>query len=257
MLCDGGLPMLAILAKILGRRATLLWRDPFVYTRLEWLKRHLLPGPLRTLDIGCAAGYYTFYASALGNRVVGIDTDARGLRKARRVAGILKLADAEFHSIDLTDLSHHSKELGKFDQIICTEVLEHIRDDSGLLRDLSGFLAPGGLLLLTTPFKFHRRHSGEKLSEVEDGGHVRWGYTHEELRDLLIGSGIEAVSEEFIGGFVADRLTRLFFVLSRINKKAAWLMVLPFRALEAFDPVLTRVLKYPYLGVATVGVKRA
>jgi SAM-dependent methyltransferase len=250
------LAMLAILAGILGRRAALLWRDPSVYTRLNWLKKRLLPGPVRTLDIGCAAGYYTFYASSLGNRTVGVDTDARGLKKARKVAGALKAADAEFYSIDLKELNRHAEELGQFDQIICTEVLEHILDDARLLQDLSRLLSPGGRLLLTTPFKFGRRATGEILSQIEDGGHVRWGYTHQELGDLLRGSGIDVISEEFIGGIVTDRLTRLFFILSKINKKAAWLTVTPFRALEAFDPALTKMRKYPCGSVAVVGVKR-
>jgi len=53
------------------------------------------------------------------------------------------------------------------------------------VRDLAVLLKPGGAILLTAPFRHHRPLWGERVSEIEDGGHVRWGYTHAEIRDLL------------------------------------------------------------------------
>ena len=40
---------------------------------------------------------------------------------------------------------------GQFDLIYCNEVLEHVEDDSALVGELVGYLAPGGSVVGTTP----------------------------------------------------------------------------------------------------------
>ena len=40
---------------------------------------------------------------------------------------------------------------GQFDLVYCSEVLEHVPDDSKFVGELVGFLAPGGVLVGTTP----------------------------------------------------------------------------------------------------------
>ena len=41
---------------------------------------------------------------------------------------------------------------GQFDLIYCNEALEHVADDSALVGELVGYLAPGGSVVGTTPF---------------------------------------------------------------------------------------------------------
>ena len=40
---------------------------------------------------------------------------------------------------------------GQFDRIYCNEVIEHVEDDSALVGELVGYLAPGGSVVGTTP----------------------------------------------------------------------------------------------------------
>lgn len=63
-----------------------------------------------------------------------------------------------------------------------SDVVNLVKNDQKLVRDLATLLKPGGILILTTPYKHHKAYYGEALSSTEDGGHVRWGYTHDELR---------------------------------------------------------------------------
>ena len=227
--------------------------------RLKWLKQHLKPGNFRTLDVGCASGYFTFYAAKIGNQSVGIDVDERGNRKARRLAQILGLQRTSFLLVDIRNLDRFAEQLGEFDQIICFETIEHIGNDRKLLKDLSCLLKQGGKLLVTTPFKFHKPVNNNTLSEVEDGGHMRWGYTHEELQGMLRECNIEIATKEYIGGFILRLLlliTQFLRARCGISKKLIWLIVSPFKLLLIFDPLITKLLNYPYLSVAVTGIKR-
>ena len=46
---------------------------------------------------------------------------------------------------------------GRFDAVVCTQVLEHVAEPAAVLRELCRVLAPGGLLFLTVPL-FYAEH---------------------------------------------------------------------------------------------------
>jgi SAM-dependent methyltransferase len=160
--------------------------------------------------------------------------------------------------LDLRDLDDHRDSLGSFDQIICLETIEHVVNDNGLVRSLASMLKPGGQLLLSTPFDAHHPlHSEEQHpAPVEDGSHVRYGYSRQELRLLAEGAGLQVAGEAFVSGVVSQKLTDLMRRLSaRLGRVPAWLIVLPLRPLAILDGPLSKLLRYPYLSVALSGVK--
>ena len=108
---------------------------------------------------------------------------------------------------------------------------------------------------MTAPYLRHRPLWGETLSGTEDGGHVRWGYTHDELRALFEGCGLEVLAEEYVSGLVSQQLAGLQFGLGRLNLRAAWALTFPLRVLHPLDGPLTRLTRYPHLSVAVVGRK--
>lgn len=63
----------------------------------------------------------------------------------------------------------------RFDVIVCTEVLEHVLQPFAAVNQLFDLLAPGGVLLVTTPFNF-RIHG--PLPDC-------WRFTEHGLRALL------------------------------------------------------------------------
>jgi hypothetical protein len=135
------------------------------------------------------------------------------------------------------------------------ECIEHIKDDAKLIADLADRLEPGGTLLLTAPYGRHRPLWGETFSNVEDGGHVRFGYTHEEIGALFARSGLEIVAEEFVSGLVSQVLASLQFGLVPIHAHLAWAVTFPLRAFHPLDAPLTRLMHYPRLSIAVVGCK--
>ena len=244
-----------ILIRLLGWQATVLQREPAVYDRWRWLKRHLHPGPLRTLDAGCGAGEFTLYAARIGNSAIGLSYDKSLNRIGQSRAALLHLGNVEFRAMDLRELDLHMPQLGQFDQIICLETIEHILNDRKLVHDLAGLLKPGGRLLLTTPYSHAWRHSRERLSEREDCGHVRWGYTHAEMRTLLEAHGISVVAEEFIGGCVSQMLTMWMETDRRWWRYIIWTITFPLRALTVLDTALARWFRYPWTTIGVVGLK--
>ena len=243
------------LTRVLGWRATILQGDPSVVDRWRWLRRHLRPGPLRTLDAGCGTGAYTMYAARIGNTAVGVSFDPAQIARARSRAALLGIAGVEFRAGDLRRLDEQAPSLGTFHQAILLEVIEHIKNDQKVIDDVARMLEPGGVLLLTAPYKHHHALWGETVADVEDGGHVRFGYTHDELRSMLGKGGLEVVAEEYVSGLVTQKLASLQFGLTRLNTYAAWAATFPLRVLHPLDGPLTRLTEYPHLSIAAVARK--
>ena len=248
--------MTRLLVRAFGWTVTVLFGDPCVFDRWLFVRKHLRPGPLRTLDAGSGSGAFTMYAAKRGNNALGLSFEERNNDVARERTAILGLENVDYRTGDLRHLDEFAEGLGQFDQIICLETIEHILDDAKLLRDLSGLLTPGGRLLLTTPYIGHRAMFSEQLSEREDGGHVRWGYSHDDLDRLMQQAGLAVVEQDYVSGVVSQKITNLYRRLSSVNIHFAWLVTFPLRVAEPLDRPLTRLLGFPYLCVAAVGEKR-
>jgi SAM-dependent methyltransferase len=244
------------LVNLFGWRAALLHGDPGAYSRYRWLKRRLKPGPLRTLDAGCGSGTFTMLAASLGNEGVGLTDSSFDCEKATKRAAQSNL-NAQFDVVDLRRLDE--QDLPPFDQIILLECVEHIINDKKLICDLASLLKPGGRFLLTTPYLHHKPYFEEwkmQTPGVEcSAGHVRFGYTHEEIRELFEAAGLDVIEESYLVGFVAIQLFNLYLIGSKLNPYLAWAGTLPLRLLQVFDRPVTRLLRYPYLSIGVVGAK--
>lgn len=246
------------LIKLIGFPATIIHGDPAVTDRWFWLKKHLKSGPLRTLDAGCGSGAFTMYASKIGNESLGLSFDERNNKAAEERAQILNISSISFRTGDLRQLDLMQESLGKFDQIICCETIEHILNDQKLIKDFAAILNPGGRVLLTTPYKKYKPLYGDTrtgLSTWEDGGHVRYGYTFDEMSGLMGNAGLTVESREYITGFISQQLINLERLLCGIHYIFAWALVFPFRVLQVFDPLISKILKYPHLSIGVVAVK--
>lgn len=71
---------------------------------------------------------------------------------------------------------------GIFDCVMTTQVLEHIEDDTAAANELIRIVKPGGHLIISVP------HPPEPFHTP---GHVREGYTEQDLRRLFPESGFE------------------------------------------------------------------
>jgi len=244
---------------IVGWRSLLLHGDPCVLDRWLWLRRHARDGALRTLDAGCGNGAFSIYAARRGNEVVAVSLSADELRKARRRAKRLHVRGIDFRMMDLRELDRHRSSLGGFEQIFCLETVEHVNDDEQLLASLAALLVPGGRLLLTAPFDEHHALYSEQRypSGVEDGSHVRYGYSQQRLRQIAERAGLRITHESLLSGLISQKVTNLMRRLTRrTSRRVAWLAILPLRPLVVLDRPLSHLVRYPRLSVAACAEKQ-
>lgn len=104
-------------------------------------------GGLEFLDIGCNLGFATEAARSLGYKALGTDVDSDAIARAKE-----HFPDCEFRTASSSMLASEGK---KFDLIYCSEVLEHLTDPLGFLKDLHNLMHGKSLLYLTTPDNGH------------------------------------------------------------------------------------------------------
>lgn len=142
------------------------------------------------LDVGCGAGLFCEPLARLGAEVTGIDAAPENIGAAREHAEAMGLKIA-YQCGDVSTLG-----LGRFDLVTSMEVLEHVADKQAFVSALAASLAPGGLMVLSTPNRTGKSkllmvEAAERLGMVPRGTH-HWDdfVTPLELADLLADAGL-------------------------------------------------------------------
>ena len=103
--------------------------------------------PRRVIDVGCGTGHLlrslVDRAPVEPQLVVGVDRSRTGIRRARTL-----LPQATFVVGDLYRLRLDAE---RFDLVLCTEVLEHVREPALAVDALCRLCAPGGRVAVTVP----------------------------------------------------------------------------------------------------------
>ena len=226
-----------LLIRIFGHGLTLIFGDTMVLDRWRWLKRYLprTAGQELLIDVGCGTGAFTLGAAKLGYQAVGLSWDERNNTEAQGRARTLGLSqNASFEVFDVRQLDQWSANAGKYQFAINCENIEHIIDDAKMIKAIFGLLAPGGRLLLTTPnyyFKAFDRGDDGPYLPIEDGRHVRRGYSKAELIELLEHHGFMVEAVDYCSGYLSQKLTWLLRVLRWIPAPIVWAATLPLRVL--------------------------
>ncbi|HEY0591859.1 MAG TPA: methyltransferase domain-containing protein [Thermoanaerobaculia bacterium] len=148
------------------------------------------------IDVGCGLGWST--RRVLGDcEPVALDAWYPNLLAVRRELPRARMVQATAAAIPFAD--------DTFATALCSEVLEHVEDDAGMVAEIARVLRPGGHLILTVPSLFYGFDSylhRVGLKTVHDfpgpEQHVRPGYSAEHLRLLLAANGVDVVAVEYI-----------------------------------------------------------
>ncbi|MCL6679734.1 bifunctional 2-polyprenyl-6-hydroxyphenol methylase/3-demethylubiquinol 3-O-methyltransferase UbiG [Sphingomonas sp. RG327] len=96
------------------------------------------------LDVGCGAGLLAEPLARLGAKVTAVDA-APGLIAAAELHARGQGLDIDYRVAAVEELT------GAFDLVTSLEVVEHVAEPAAFIRALAARLAPGGLLILSTP----------------------------------------------------------------------------------------------------------
>jgi ubiquinone/menaquinone biosynthesis C-methylase UbiE len=122
------------------------YSSSFAYSRhrLQVLLARLLPSPRASaclLDVGCGTGHHLAWARSRGFEVTGVDGSDAMLVEARRLN-----PGVTFERSDVAELPFAS---GRFDAILCIEVLRYLAQTDPCIRELARVLRPGGTCFAT------------------------------------------------------------------------------------------------------------
>jgi SAM-dependent methyltransferase len=173
-----------------------------------FLRAHLIKAMLRgeegkLLDVGCGDGFFLKEMVRLGFSCTGIDISAKAIERCRaRVESI----GAEVYCISIEDF--HPPQ--KFDVVVCGEVLEHVRDDVGFLKQITRLLKENGKLVISVPLDMNLWNKHDVCA-----GHYR-RYTKDEIFAKLYHTGYK-VERYVVWGYPLIRT--LHFFLRREQEK--------------------------------------
>ena len=169
-------------------------------TTVDHQRLALAPGQ-RVLDLGCGEGRHAITAWLNADvHVVGLDLSMRDLATARSRQDDFKVQQSggrQLHFLCADGLALPFAD-ATFDRVICSEMLEHVPDYRGVLREIRRVLKPGGLLAVSVP-----RYGPEwvcwQLSDAYhqvEGGHVRI-FRRAQLRSAIESMGLVCFASHF------------------------------------------------------------
>ena len=160
----------------------------------------------KILDLGCGFGRHAFEAARRGADVVALDAgrdEVEGV--AATFAAMVEAGELAADALNTAAVQGDALHLpfpdGSFDRVICSEVLEHIPDDIGAMRELARVLRPGGTMAITVP-RFGPEIINWALSDAYHnvpGGHIRI-YRRSVLQSRLESVGLRVTGHHYAHG---------------------------------------------------------
>ncbi|MEE4175774.1 MAG: bifunctional 2-polyprenyl-6-hydroxyphenol methylase/3-demethylubiquinol 3-O-methyltransferase UbiG [Xanthomonadales bacterium] len=114
--------------------------------RLGWFEQHIDWNGKSVLDVGCAGGFMSEAIAERGADVTGIDPAEQAIDAARTHARHRGL-NVRYDTGVGEDLPYDD---GRFDAVVCVDVLEHVQDLDRVVLEIGRVLKPGGTFLFDT-----------------------------------------------------------------------------------------------------------
>ncbi|RJR25263.1 class I SAM-dependent methyltransferase [Candidatus Microgenomates bacterium] len=167
----------------------------------------------KALDIGCGCGALSFYLGSIGFDVTGIDISKKAVdiceqnKKMFELHGCLKFFKLNFPQENIK---------GRYDLIICSEVLEHIEDQKKAIRYIKNKLNKNGIVIFSLPsIKSPLHRLGLSSKHDINVGHLR-RYSMDSIYNLINFSGLRTIELIETEGILKNFLFIIGFPLNKI-----------------------------------------
>jgi 2-polyprenyl-6-hydroxyphenyl methylase/3-demethylubiquinone-9 3-methyltransferase len=159
-----------------------------------------VPSGAIVVDAGCGNGSFLSLFCKRNWQLNGFDASPTGIEIARNTYPEIAfyLEDGQLISSDL------SKLIAQTDVVISTEVIEHLYNPRGFLKNCFDLLKPGGMLVITTPYHGYLKNlvmaatgtMDRHFTVLWDHGHIKF-WSRKTLEQALRETGFTNI--EFAG----------------------------------------------------------
>ncbi|MFZ2500426.1 MAG: class I SAM-dependent methyltransferase [Minisyncoccia bacterium] len=171
----------------------------------------------KILDVGAATGFFLDIARERG-------WDVHGVEVSDFAASIARDKGIAMTTGTLADLQDAQE---SFVAVTLWDVIEHVQNPLEELRRAAGLLAPGGVLLMTTPglSSLYARFLGKRWHLIVPPEHLHY-FTRRSMRLLLKKAGLEVL--DISGPSKSFTLSYIFQTLARWQGPLVWGKVAQF-----------------------------
>ncbi len=212
----------------------LLLRAWHIKRELRKARKRIGPAA-EVLDAGSGFGQYSWYMSRLSRqwKIKGVDVKEEQIGDCNRF--FEKIGKGERVGFETGDLTRLHEE-GRYDLVLCVDVMEHILEDVEVFKNFVFSMKDGGILLISTPSDQGGSdvHGQEEDSFIEE--HVRDGYNIGEIEEKLRSAGFSQVYPRYSygrPGKISWRLSMKYPIIM-LNASRLFYVILPFYYLLTF-----------------------
>ena len=152
----------------------------------------------KILDAGCGYGIYSIILADKGHNMNAIDIERKRINSINSMLNeypkIKSRINLELGS--LTSLPYKNEE---FDVVLCSEVLEHIKQDEKAFSEISRVLKNKGFLILSVP-----TYTKNNIKEYKKFGHMKPGYSLKDIEKLATKNGLRVEEKHYYDYFFGD-----------------------------------------------------
>jgi SAM-dependent methyltransferase len=161
----------------------------------------------KNVEIGAGSGLMTFeFAKETGKNILGVIYEKKDLNFALET---LKNSNLKNVSFIQGGLPHLKLKENYYDQVLLIDVLEHVQEDLESLKAINKILRPRGYLIISVPTPNYPKYFGYEFANKI--GHLRDGYTIEQLKELLTESGFEIIKWDYYTNSLASNLCKIWY----------------------------------------------
>jgi len=173
------------------------------------------------LELGCGFGFLTSYASFMGfGKVIGVE-DANYGKIGSEVLGF-----------ECQKLSDFELQIGEFDVVLASEVIEHVNDTKDFLENVKDRLMGDGIFVLTTPNAEFINQANIDLNDsltlaaLSPGFHTCL-FSPQALREMLVRVGFKnieiVIRHERLVAYASNNLSYKFNLRQSVTDKESYL----------------------------------
>lgn len=214
----------------------LLLRAWHVHKELRSLSAELKrnENDLQVLDAGAGFGQYSYWMHRKHHHwnILAIDVKEEQVADCNAFFRSIGANNVRFVVDDLTTYV----EPGKYDLVVCVDVMEHIEPDVQVFRNYHASMKPGAVLVISTPSDQGGSdvHGEGEASFIEE--HVRDGYNIKDIEAKLRSAGFSRVEARYqygIPGKISWRLS-MKYPIQLLGVSKLFFVLLPFYYLIAY-----------------------